>query len=108
MPYVIRGGAVYKKSGKLVGRSKNPKRYLRALYAAERRRKKKARNLYEEWDKLEKCREEYARMNPMKRIGKPEEVANVALFLASDEASYVTGGLYCVDGGESTSSVYSK
>jgi len=52
--------------------------------------------------------DEYAKLNPMKRIGKPEEVANVALFLASDEASYVTGGLYSVDGGESTSSVYSK
>ncbi|MBS3169565.1 SDR family oxidoreductase [Candidatus Woesearchaeota archaeon] len=45
---------------------------------------------------------------PMRRIGKPEEVANVAVFLASDEASYVTGGMYSVDGGESTSSVYSK
>ena len=52
--------------------------------------------------------DEYAKMNPMKRIGKPEEVANVAVFLASDEASYVTGGLYSVDGGESTSSLYSK
>jgi NAD(P)-dependent dehydrogenase (short-subunit alcohol dehydrogenase family) len=52
--------------------------------------------------------DEYAKLNPMKRIGKPEEVANVALFSASDEASYVTGGLYSVDGGESTSSVYSK
>lgn len=51
---------------------------------------------------------EYAKLNPMKRIGKPEEVANVAVFLASGEASYVTGGLYSVDGGESTSSLYSK
>ena len=56
----------------------------------------------------EKELKEYANTNPMKRIGKPEEVANVALFLASDEASYVTGGLYSVDGGESTSSVHSK
>ncbi|MEK6825338.1 MAG: SDR family oxidoreductase [Nanoarchaeota archaeon] len=45
---------------------------------------------------------------PLKRIGTPEEVANVALFLASQEASYVTGGTYAVDGGESSSSVYSK
>jgi NAD(P)-dependent dehydrogenase (short-subunit alcohol dehydrogenase family) len=39
---------------------------------------------------------------PMKRIGQPEEVANVALFLASDEASYVTGAGFVVDGGYTT------
>lgn len=33
------------------------------------------------------------------RMGTPEEVANVALFLASDEASFVTGSAYLVDGG---------
>lgn len=36
---------------------------------------------------------------PMGRRGTPEEVANVYLFLASDEASFVTGALYMVDGG---------
>lgn len=36
-----------------------------------------------------------------KRLGRPEEVTNVVLFLASDEASYVTGASYSVDGGES-------
>jgi len=36
---------------------------------------------------------------PLGRRGTPEEVANVYLFLASDEASYVTGGLFPVDGG---------
>jgi len=56
----------------------------------------------------EKEIDEYSKLNPMKRIGKPEDVANVALFLASNEANYVTGGLYSVDGGESTSSIYSK
>ena len=37
---------------------------------------------------------------PMKRIGKPEEIAAAAAFLASDEASFVTGLLMNVDGGD--------
>lgn len=52
--------------------------------------------------------EEYRNLNPMKKIGTPEEVSNVVYFLASSEASYVTGGIYAVDGGESSSSLYSK
>ncbi len=36
---------------------------------------------------------------PIKRLGTPEDVARVVLFLASDEASYVTGSEYVVDGG---------
>lgn len=36
---------------------------------------------------------------PVKRFGRPEEVANIALFLVSDDASYVTGSIYAVDGG---------
>lgn len=36
---------------------------------------------------------------PWGRFGKPEEVAAVAVFLASDESSYVTGSTYYVDGG---------
>jgi glucose 1-dehydrogenase len=36
---------------------------------------------------------------PLKRIGKPRDVANAVLFLASDEADYITGTILYVDGG---------
>jgi meso-butanediol dehydrogenase/(S,S)-butanediol dehydrogenase/diacetyl reductase len=36
---------------------------------------------------------------PMGRLGTPQEMANVALFLASDEASFVTGAVFVADGG---------
>ena len=36
---------------------------------------------------------------PLGRLGTPEEVASVVAFLASDEAAYVTGSTYFVDGG---------
>jgi NAD(P)-dependent dehydrogenase (short-subunit alcohol dehydrogenase family) len=42
---------------------------------------------------------EYAAMAALNRIGTPTEVANVVVFLASDEASFVTGSGYLVDGG---------
>lgn len=45
--------------------------------------------------------DEYLELNPMKRAGTPEEVARLALFLASDDARYITGGVYAIDGGES-------
>jgi 3-oxoacyl-[acyl-carrier protein] reductase len=40
---------------------------------------------------------------PLKRWGKPEDVAKVAVFLASDESAYITGTVVTVDGGESIS-----
>lgn len=38
-------------------------------------------------------------MIPLKRIGKAEEIANLAAFLASDKADYITGQVFAVDGG---------
>jgi NAD(P)-dependent dehydrogenase (short-subunit alcohol dehydrogenase family) len=43
------------------------------------------------------------RLNPLRRAGQPEELAKVALFLASAEASYVNGQAIAVDGGLSSS-----
>lgn len=36
---------------------------------------------------------------PMKRMGKPEEIAKAAVFLASDNATYITGEVLKIDGG---------
>jgi len=47
----------------------------------------------------EKEREAWAASIPLKRAGKPEDVANAALFLASDLASYITSQVLVVDGG---------
>lgn len=44
-------------------------------------------------------REEIIKLIPMKRIGKPEEVAAVVSFLMSDDASYMTGQVLSVNGG---------
>ena len=43
--------------------------------------------------------EENLKSIPMKKLGKVEDVANLVRFLASDDASYITGQVICVDGG---------
>jgi NAD(P)-dependent dehydrogenase (short-subunit alcohol dehydrogenase family) len=45
-------------------------------------------------------------LNPLKRAGQPHEIAAMALFLASDEASYVNGQAFPVDGGLTASMPY--
>lgn len=47
--------------------------------------------------------EKVGQLNPLKRAGQPEEIAKVALFLASDDASYLNGQAIAVDGGLSSS-----
>ena len=42
---------------------------------------------------------EYERVIPLGRVGQPEEIASVVAFLASDDASYITGAIIPVDGG---------
>lgn len=47
----------------------------------------------------ETAKDELTRLHPLGRLGTPEEVANVVLFLASDRASFVNGTSLLVDGG---------
>jgi len=46
--------------------------------------------------------EKLSKTQPVGRMGTPDEVATVALFLCSDEASFITGSAYPVDGGTLT------
>ena len=47
------------------------------------------------------ARKQFVARQPMQRFGQPEEVAELAVYLASDEAAFVTGAAYVIDGGMS-------
>ena len=48
-----------------------------------------------------RLREGYERGHPIGRVGTPEDIAAMALYLASDESSWVTGSVFTIDGGNS-------
>ena len=48
-----------------------------------------------------RLREGFERSHPIGRVGTPEDIAPMALYLASDESSWVTGSVFTIDGGNS-------
>jgi len=48
---------------------------------------------------VKKAMENFAKKSPMGRVAKPEDIANAALFLVSDEAALVNGLMLPIDGG---------
>ena len=54
---------------------------------------------FERLDDPAAARARNVKRHPLGRLGTADDVANLALFLASDEASFITGGTYVIDGG---------
>jgi NAD(P)-dependent dehydrogenase (short-subunit alcohol dehydrogenase family) len=50
-------------------------------------------------EQIARRKERFAENNLVGRIGEPEDVAALVAFLCSDDASFITGGIYTVDGG---------
>jgi 3-oxoacyl-[acyl-carrier protein] reductase len=71
----------------------------------ERTEERIATNIERTGNTREVLLEDYVKSVPMGRLGTSHEVANVVAFLASEQASYVTGSTICVDGGKRRSTV---
>ncbi len=57
------------------------------------------RNGCHQLSKQEEHEEYYVKRTMLRRVGEPEDIANAVLFLASEEASFITGQIFTVDGG---------
>ena len=55
-----------------------------------------------DWARAKGVEDKVGQLNPLQRAGLPDEIAAMALFLASDESSYVNGQAFAVDGGLSS------
>jgi len=55
--------------------------------------------MQDRWKKDPKSKKSLSKFIPLQRIGKPEDIANVVIFLLSDNSSYITGSEIIVDGG---------
>jgi NAD(P)-dependent dehydrogenase (short-subunit alcohol dehydrogenase family) len=56
-------------------------------------------NLRGLWLSCKTCKKKYLARIPLGRFGKGEDIAGLAVFLASDDSSYCTGAIYVADGG---------
>ena len=48
---------------------------------------------------IDEVRAQFVARQPMRRLGRPEEIAALAVYLASDESAFTTGAVHVVDGG---------